>query len=209
MKKENNIVTPHIITLSGPSLSGKTELSKILQNDYNYNTVVSVTTRPRRAQEVDGVDYHFLTEEEYYYLNKNNNLIQKTNYNNYNYGVSEEEVLSKKDKPILWVIAPKSIDQVERICQEKGYLLTKIFVNNPDDVLMGRLFKRFRDDILADVKTYVKRLEDMINIEKNWINEANYDHIINEFNQNNTQQIVSEVIDIIDNRSLNKKKLKF
>lgn len=189
---------PHIITLSGPSLSGKTELSKILNNEYQYNAIVSVTTRPMRKQETDGIDYHFIGEEEY----KNLSLIQKTNYNGYNYGVTEKEVLSKRDKPILWVIAPKSISQVENICKEKGYLLTKIFVNNPSDVLIGRLFLRFKDDILADVKTYVKRLEDMVSVEKDWINQANYDIIIPEFNQNNKEDMVKTVVDSIKQREL-------
>ena len=114
---------PHIVTLSGPSLSGKTELSKLLEKDHNYNMVTSVTTRPKRAQEKEGVDYYFISEEEY----KSLNLIQKTNYNNYNYGVSKEEIENKKDKPILWVIAPKSIEQVERLCEVNDYHLTKIF----------------------------------------------------------------------------------
>lgn len=189
---------PHIITLSGPSLSGKTELSKILNNEYQYNAIVSVTTRPMRKQETDGIDYHFIGEEEY----NNISLIQKTNYNGYNYGVTEEEVLSKRDKPILWVIAPKSISQVENICKEKGYLLTKVFVNNPNDVLIGRLFLRFKDDILADVKTYVKRLEDMVSVEKDWINQASYDIIIPEFNQNNKEEMVKTVVDSIKQREL-------
>lgn len=189
---------PHIITLSGPSLSGKTELSKILSNEFHYNAVVSVTTRPIRKQETDGIDYHFINENEYSKLS----LIQKTNYNGYNYGVTEEEVLTKKEKPILWVIAPKSISQVEDICKEKGYLLTKVFVNNPSDVLIGRLFLRFKEDILADVKTYVKRLEDMVNIEKDWINQATYDIVIPEFNQNNKEEMVQMVVDKIKQREL-------
>lgn len=189
---------PHIITVSGPSLSGKTELSKTLHNDFGFNAVVSVTTRPRREQEVDGVDYHFISEQEYQKLT----LVQKTNYNAYNYGVSEDEVLSKSDKPILWVIAPKSIAQVEAMCEERGYLLTKVFVNNPEDVLLGRLFKRFREDILADVTTYVKRLEDMISVEKNWINEAAYDIVIPTFNEQNKQAVLSDLVSTILQKSL-------
>jgi guanylate kinase len=68
---------PHIITISGPSLSGKTELSKLLQMDYQYNAVIFVTTRPQRAQEKDGVDYYFMNNKRYEKLS----LIQKTNFN--------------------------------------------------------------------------------------------------------------------------------
>ena len=115
---------PHIVTVSGASLSGKTEFTKILQRDYGFNAVVSVTTRPQRSSETQGVDYHFITPEEYAKLT----LIQKTDFNNYQYGVSEEEVLSKHEKPVLWVVAPQSIAQIEDYCNKAGFNITKIFI---------------------------------------------------------------------------------
>lgn len=196
---------PHIVTVSGPSLSGKTEFTKILQRDYGFNAVISVTTRPQRSSETQGVDYHFITPEEYAKLT----LIQKTDFNNYQYGVSEEEVLSKKEKPVLWVVAPQSIPQIEQYCQRKGFNLTKIFITNPQEVLFERLFDRFKNDKNASTATYVNRLNSIVNVEREWVKEATnsdstlkYDLVYTSFNINNTQEIVQGALAYIENKDL-------
>lgn len=198
---------PHIITVSGPSLSGKTELSKILQKDYGFNSVISVTTRARRSHEQEGVDYYFLTEQEY----QNTALIQKTHFNGFNYGVSEKEVLDKSNAPILWVVAPESINQIEQYCKEHDFLITRVFVTNPEKVLLQRLFLRFKEDENANVESYVSRLSSMIGKEKEWVqaaqsNSNQYDVIITEFNKDNTQEMLNKVLNEIDNKELKLKK---
>ncbi len=50
-----------MLVLSSPSGAGKSTLSRLLlENDDNLTLSVSVTTRPRRPSEVDGVHYHFI-----------------------------------------------------------------------------------------------------------------------------------------------------
>lgn len=203
---------PHIVTVSGPSLSGKTEFTKILQREHGFNAVVSVTTRPQRSSETQGIDYHFITPEEYSKLT----LIQKTDFNNYQYGVSEEEVLNKQEKPVLWVVAPKSIPQIEEYCIKSGFNLTKIFITNPQEVLFERLFNRFKEDSKASVETYVNRLKSIVNIEGDWVKEATnpnsilqYDLVYTSFNNSNTQEIIQKSLDFIEEKNLkNTKKLK-
>ena len=53
-----------LIVLSGPSGSGKdTVLRKLLENNEDIRVSISMTTRPRRGQEVDGADYYFVTND--------------------------------------------------------------------------------------------------------------------------------------------------
>jgi guanylate kinase len=203
---------PHIITVSGPSLSGKTEFTKILQKEFGYNAVVSVTTRPQRSTETNGIDYNFITPDEYSKLK----LIQKTNFNNYDYGVSEKEVLSKTNKPILWVVAPQSIPQIEKYCNDNNFNITKIFVTNPQQILFTRLFERFQSDSNATIDTYVNRLNSIVNIESKWAEDAinplatiQYDLVIKEFNKLNTYNKIEEAISIIDSKNHKSKKLKY
>ena len=55
-----------MIVLSSPSGAGKTTLSKkIQQSDNTFKISVSHTTRKARPNEVDGVDYHFVTEKKF------------------------------------------------------------------------------------------------------------------------------------------------
>ena len=57
---------PLMLVLSSPSGAGKTTLSKkIQQSDNSFEISVSHTTRNPRVNEVDGVDYHFVTKENF------------------------------------------------------------------------------------------------------------------------------------------------
>lgn len=202
---------PHIVTVSGPSLSGKTEFTKILQKEHGFNSIVSVTTRPQRGSEIDGLDYHFITPEAYAKLT----LIQKTDYNNFQYGVSEEEVISKKEHPILWVVAPQSVSQIEKYCHQNDFNLTKIFITNPKEIIFERLFSRFKNDEKGSVSTYVNRLNAIINIENEWVIEATnpetsfkYDLIYTSFDNTNTQEVVNKSVEHVNLKNNNVKKNK-
>jgi guanylate kinase len=58
-------MTGTLVIISGPSGVGKTTICKELVKRLDAFLSVSATTRPRRKNEVDGVDYHFLTTEEF------------------------------------------------------------------------------------------------------------------------------------------------
>ena len=59
-----------MVVLSSPSGVGKTTLTKKIQQKYNsFKISVSHTTRSPRSNEVDGVDYHFISQEEYIKMN--------------------------------------------------------------------------------------------------------------------------------------------
>jgi guanylate kinase len=192
----------HIITISGPSLSGKTEITKILKNNYGFSTVISLTTREKRANEIDGVDYYFVSKEEY----DSKEIIQKTVFNGNYYGVSKEEIMSKEGSDLLWVIAPESLNQVEKFCQDHDCPLTKIFITNPSEVLLKRLIERYKNDKNANPSSYMKRVESMVEIEKKWVNDANnkivdYNVIINKFDQSNTNEVILNILNEVAKKS--------
>jgi guanylate kinase len=59
-------VKPFLLVLSSPSGGGKTTIARSLlqaRDDLGYS--VSATTRPRREGEQEGVDYHFMSRDEF------------------------------------------------------------------------------------------------------------------------------------------------
>jgi guanylate kinase len=67
-----------LFVLSGHSGAGKDSVRDMLRDwGAPLHFVVTVTTRPRRADEVDGVHYHFLTDEEFDRLERKDGLIEK------------------------------------------------------------------------------------------------------------------------------------
>ena len=66
-----------MVILSSPSGVGKTTLTKKIQQKYHsFKISVSHTTRSPRSNEVDGVDYHFVSEEEFKKLIEQNKFYE-------------------------------------------------------------------------------------------------------------------------------------
>ena len=66
-----------MLVLSSPSGAGKTTLSrKLLESDPSVELSVSVTTRPRRGNEQDGRDYHFIDRARFDAMVKNGELLE-------------------------------------------------------------------------------------------------------------------------------------
>lgn len=93
-------VKPHtILCVGGPSGIGKTTLISQMMGRYpeQLETIVSVTTRPPRPNEVDGVDYHFLTKEQFVEKEANSEFMETTFIHNNYYGTYKEDFCSDKD----------------------------------------------------------------------------------------------------------------
>lgn len=68
---------PILIVLSGPSGVGKdTILQGLKRTSYPFYFVVTATTRPRRPNEADGVDYHFVSVGEFAEMIEQNDLLE-------------------------------------------------------------------------------------------------------------------------------------
>lgn len=84
---------PMLVVLSGPSGTGKDAiLSQLKQSGYPAEFITTVTTRPRRTQEKDSVDYHFISEERFREMLKAKQFLEYAKvYENW-YGVPREPV---------------------------------------------------------------------------------------------------------------------
>jgi len=85
---------PLVIVLSGPSGVGKDTVLKKMKSKKNlFHYVVTVTTRPRREEEKDGIDYHFLSQQGFQQMFNKGELLEWANVYGSYYGVPKKEVV--------------------------------------------------------------------------------------------------------------------
>ncbi len=105
-----------MIILVGESASGKSTIEKILADKYGYKKTVSYTTRPPREGEVDGVDYHFITEDEYIDKFNSEYFIETGAYNGWFYGTTKDQY----HENTICVLTPHGLRQIKKNFAEDG-----------------------------------------------------------------------------------------
>lgn len=132
-----------MLILSSPSGAGKTTLSRmLLAADSNLTLSVSVTTRPPRAGEVDGKDYHFTNSEHFMEMRDTGALLEWAEvFGNY-YGTPREPVerTLAEGRDILFDIDWQGGAQLRRHAREH---VVSVFILPPSaDALKLRLRNR-------------------------------------------------------------------
>lgn len=88
-----------LIVISSPSGCGKgTVIRSLLKKNNNLWVSISCTSREKREKEVDGVDYYFLTREEFENKIKNNEMLEYAEYINNYYGTPKDKVNEQLEK---------------------------------------------------------------------------------------------------------------
>ena len=94
-----------LLVLSGPSGVGKsTVIHKVMAHRDNMEFSVSATTRPPRPGEADGVDYFFLSREQFDRMVENNELLEHAEYAGNCYGTPKSQVLARLEAGITVVL---------------------------------------------------------------------------------------------------------
>ena len=91
-----------LYAIIGSSGSGKTTVGQMVFG--KENELTSFTTRPIREGEVDGVDYHFISKQEFNDLLESNSLAEYTEYAGNYYGLTLDEIESKTKESDCYVV---------------------------------------------------------------------------------------------------------
>ena len=189
----NNIM----VILSSPSGAGKTTISKKIQQKYqNFKISVSHTTRKPRENEVEGIDYYFINENDFKNKIKNNKFYEYAKiFGNY-YGTSKESVLNllKNKNDVLFDIDWQGTQQLSKF---KNLNLIKIYIIPPNkNELKKRLINRNQDSP-KEVERRFKAYDNDIN---HW---KDYDYIVINKNLENCYKQIENIILTHKNKSLN------
>lgn len=169
---KNELNKGSILILSGPSGCGKSSLLKRLYEKIdNYYFSISTTTRKPRVGEKHGVDYFFVTKEEFENGIKNNEFLEYANVHNNYYGTSLKDIKNalKQSKLVIFDIDVQGHDLVR---EKLDHITTSIFITTPSlKELEKRLYSRDTDS----KEVIINRLNNAKD-EINYINK--YDYII-------------------------------
>ena len=154
-----------LIVVSGPSGSGKSTLNSLLiKKRKNIVMSISDTTRKIRGEEVNGVDYNFITPEEFKENIKNNKYLEYANvYADTFYGTPEDFVNEKLNQGID-VILEIDIEGARKV-NEKRKDAVFIFIMPPSmKVLKERLIGRkteSKEQVIERFKTAYKEINEV------------------------------------------------
>lgn len=158
--------------LSSPSGAGKTSLAKkLIEKDQHISMSISMTTRKPRPGEVDGVDYYFVSKEQFQSAIDNDELLEWAEVFGNHYGTPRtvvEETL-KNGTDVLFDIDWQGTQQIH---EKVGQDLVRVFILPPSvNVLEQRLRKRGQDDD----HVVNERMKQAANQISHW---AEYDYVI-------------------------------
>ena len=160
-----------MVILSSPSGVGKTTLTKKIQQKYqSFKISVSHTTRSPRSNEIDGVDYYFVSEDKFKELIKNNEFYEHAKiFENY-YGTLKKTVdQTILNNDILFDIDWQGTKQLSKF---KNLNLIKIYlITDSKNELKKRLIARNQNSTEEINKRFNSFDEDI----KHW---KDYDYVI-------------------------------
>lgn len=165
-----------IICIIGEFATGKSSIFKRLKNHPLLQGVVTHTSRPMRSNEKDGVDYHFVTDEEFDNMINNDEMVEYNVFNDWYYG-STYKAFECNDANKLIVLNPTGYFKLREQYGEDNVLGIVVHRNTRDKALSYL----YRDEN-ADVYEMCRRLQ----------TDKQDFHNINNSNYKNTYHVDNE-----------------
>ncbi len=161
-----------MLVISSPSGAGKTTLSRtLLEREENIAMSISVTTRPRRHSEIEGVHYLFKSVRDFEIMRDNGQLLEWAQVHGNFYGTPRDPVFKalESGKDILFDI---DVQGTRQLVEAMGEDVISVFILPPSIDEMRKRLKRRAED---DDATIIKRLRTAESELEQW---QEYDYVI-------------------------------
>lgn len=140
-----------MLVLVGESASGKSTLQDLITKEFNHVKIVTYTTRPIRAGEIDGFSYHYISDEEFLRLDSEGFFVETAEYNGWHYGTPFNECDNCND--VNAVLTPAGLRALKR----KGIKTISIYLKVDRRSRLIKILER-GDDI---EESYRRNLSDV------------------------------------------------
>lgn len=179
-----------MIVLSSPSGAGKTTISrKLLLLDRDIVLSISVTTRPRRKNESDGIDYVFIDRKEFEHLRDEGGLLEHAQVFDNFYGTPAAPVQERlaEGRDVLFDVDWQGHRQLVANARED---LISIFILPPS---YGELYRRLRARAMDSDEVISRRMQKAPEEISHW-NE--YDYVLINEDMDETLATVQGIIEV-------------
>ena len=176
-----------IIALFGKSSAGKDHLQRWIVDNYDVNKMISCTTRPPRDYEKEGIDYFFLTNEEFAEKVLDGTMLEATEFRSWFYGTPLESL--SEEKINVGVFNPSG---VACMLEDSRLEIYPIYVMASDKTRLMRSLNREEAPDCAEIcRRYFTDVEDFKELDFDYVlyfneDDSNLDklrEIINDFGQ--------------------------
>jgi len=157
---------PLLVVISGPSAAGKdATLKRMEEMSYPFHFVVTATTRPRRPNEVDGVDYHFVSQQEFAEMLEKDELLEHAIVYGQHKGIPKKQVREAlaSGKDVIMRIDVQGAATIRRLVPEAVFIF---LTASSEEELIRRLKKRKTEtpeglkQRIATAREEMKRLDE-------------------------------------------------
>ena len=187
---KNKEIKGILIVISSPSGAGKTSICKeLLKLDRKIMPSISVTTRKPRNNETDGVDYIFVSDDDFNEQISKGNFLEYANVFSNKYGTlaSTTEKLLSDNYDVLFDIDWQGTQQLS---QNNNNILT-IFILPPNKAEIERRLKKRETENSESINIVNERMSKFEDELSHW---KEYDYVVT---NDNFEKCISEILNII------------
>ncbi|BAU28365.1 guanylate kinase [Aneurinibacillus soli] len=138
-----------IFVFTGPYGAGRKTIADMVGETLGLQRVIPYTTRPRRSAEVDGQDYHFISESEFCRMHENNEFIETLNLDGVQHGIRERDIEQylQQNGSIYLILNHRGAELLKNVY---GSNLIRICIHTDEDTIRTRQRKRgYAEDVIA------------------------------------------------------------
>lgn len=165
-----------VITLTGPTCAGKSTVERELQK-LGCGRAISHTTRAPRVGEVDGVEYHFISEDEFSRAKMAGEFVETIEFGTARYAMSAAalEKAHRDSQNVVIVVEPVGASQILEYCERNGLKTLPCWLDCNPAVQADRWVHRLKCELMTGRNVgdaYAERLGIMLSMEVEWRRNA-------------------------------------